>query len=72
MATLDIIMLSNTINHEIYNMTKHALKTLKESIGRKDFKVILVETNKDLDLTYDDADVVLKPRIPFNYNTYLN
>lgn len=72
MATLDIIMLSNTINHEIYNMTKHALKTLKESIGRNDFKVILVETNKDLDLPYDDADVLLKPGIPFNYNTYLN
>jgi hypothetical protein len=33
MATLDIIMLSNTVNHEIYKMTQHALKTLKESIG---------------------------------------
>ena len=42
MATLDIIMLANTVNDEIYRMTKNALRTLKESSGSENFNIILV------------------------------
>lgn len=72
MATLDIIMLANTVNDEIYRMTKNALRTLKESSGSENFNIILVESNKDLHLEYKDASIVLKPGIPFNYNKFLN
>ncbi len=72
MAKLDIIMLSNTINYDIYRMTQNALRTLKDSNESENFNIILVESNKDLDLVYEDADHVLKPGIPFNYNTFLN
>ena len=41
MATLDIIMLANTVNDEIYRMTKNALRTLKESSGSENFIGIL-------------------------------
>ena len=72
MSTLSMIMLTNTVNEDIFNMTQKALTTLHESIGSENFNVVLVESNKDRDWNYEHVNFYLKPPIDFNYNTYLN
>lgn len=72
MSTLSMIMLTNTVNEDIFRMTQNALNTLHESIGSKDFNVVLVESNKDHEWNYEHVNFYLKPPVDFNYNTYLN
>ena len=72
MSTLSMIMLTNTVNEEIFRMTQNALNTLHESIGHNNINVVLVESNKDREWHYEHVNFYLKPPIDFNYNTYLN
>ena len=72
MSTLSMIMLTNTVNEEIFRMTQNALNTLHESIGHSNINVVLVESNKDREWHYEHVNFYLKPPIDFNYNTYLN
>jgi GT2 family glycosyltransferase len=71
MKQIDIIMLTNTANNDIYRMTLDAVKSLRNSSDEDFFNIILVESNKDT--TYEfPVDVYLRPEETFNYNIYLN
>jgi GT2 family glycosyltransferase len=72
MTKLSLIMLTNTVNNDIYKMTQNALDSLHHSIGSENFNVVLVESNKDRDWDYQHVNFYLKPPVDFNYNTYLN
>ena len=71
MADLDVIMLSNTANDSIYQMTTETIKSLRESDGLDNVNIILLESNKESKYEYD-VNTFIKPDIPFNYNAYLN
>lgn len=71
MATLDVIMLTNTANDLIFEMTKNTINSLKSSEGLRDVNIILLESNKDSDYFYE-VNYFIKPDIDFNYNAYLN
>ena len=70
MFDLDIIMLTNTKDDNIYKMTCKAIDSLRKS-EESSFNLILVESNKNSDYEYD-AEHYIKPDIDFNYNSYLN
>ena len=71
MKQIDIIMLTNTANNDIYRMTLDAVISLRKSYKEDLFNIILVESNKDT--TYEfPVDLYLKPEQSFNYNVYLN
>lgn len=71
LAVLDVIMLTNTANDSIYEMTKNTIKSLKESDGLDSVNIILLESNKNCEYIYDVSHTI-KPDSPFNYNSYLN
>ena len=71
MPSLDVIILTNTANDEIYKMTSKAIDSLRKSSNENSFNIILVESNNNFDKTYN-VDVFLNPKEEFNYNTYLN
>lgn len=71
MYDLDILMLTNTANNEIYKMTLEAVNTLRSSDGLKDANIVLLESNKDSNYKFD-VDQYIIPDIVFNYNAFLN
>lgn len=71
MAVLDVIMLTNTADDSIYQMTKETINSLKASDGLEDINIILLESNKNSNYFYD-VNHYIKPDISFNYNAYLN
>ena len=71
MKQLDVIILTNTANDEIYKMTSKAINSLKKSSSEDIFNIILVESNNNFTKKYD-VDVFLNPKEEFNYNSYLN
>jgi hypothetical protein len=71
MKQLDVIILTNTVDDSIYRMTQNAIKSLRQSHPEDVFNIILMESNKTNNYSYD-VDVYLKPDIDFNYNSYLN
>lgn len=71
MAVLDVIMLANTADDSIREMTKQTIESLKASDGLQDVNIILLESNKNSNYIYD-VNYFIKPDIPFNYNAYLN
>jgi len=72
--TVDVVILSYTKDERFYNMTRHCIESLHASESNWKFRVHLVETAHDLkDFKYDDiVHQVIHPRVPFNYNLYLN
>ncbi len=70
MFDLDIIMLTNTKDDRIYEMTKKAIQSLRDSEDSK-FNVILVESNKESNYEFD-VEHYLIPEEKFNYNVFLN
>ena len=56
MTKLSLIMLTNTINNDIYRMTQNALDSLHNSIGSESFNVILVESNKTNDWNFQNVN----------------
>lgn len=71
MKELDVIILTNTIDDAIFNMTQNAIRSLRDSSEHDSFNIILVESNKTNNYKYD-VDIFLKPEEDFNYNVYLN
>jgi len=86
MKEVDVIMLSYTkgtvnninirkrITQSIYEMTKTAIQSLRESENDFKFNVYLVETNNNFHSEYPlgyNANVII-PNIPFNYNKFIN
>ena len=64
-------MLTNTVNQDIYRMTQNALNSLHNSEGSENFNVVLVETNKDYDWSYNHVNFYLKFLLVEKYLNYL-
>ena len=71
MTELDVIILTNTADQGIYQMTENAIESLKESEEPGKFNIIIVESNKRSTYEYN-VDHQIHPSEDFNYNTYLN
>ena len=71
MYDLDVIMLTNTANDEIYNMTSEAVNSLRSTDGLGDVNIILLESNKNSKYRFN-VDKYIIPELDFNYNAYLN
>ena len=48
MTKLSLIMLTNTVNNDIYRMTQNALDSLHNSIGSENFNVVLTLNNSSI------------------------
>lgn len=76
--TVDLVMLTNTADAPIYEMTCKALRTLYASEQEHKFNVLLIETDTESGFDYETEFGrhyglrVLAPGTPFNYNAYLN
>ena len=71
MKEIDIIILTNSSDDQYFQMTTNAIQSLRNSSENDLFNIILVESNKTNNYSYD-CDVYLKPQADFNYNLYLN
>lgn len=71
MTELDVIILTNTADQGIYQMTENAIESLKESEEPGKFNIIIIESNKRSTYEYN-VDHQIHPSEDFNYNTYLN
>jgi GT2 family glycosyltransferase len=71
MHDLDLIMLTNTANEEMYKMTSEAVNSLRLTDGLEDVNIILIESNKNSQYKFD-VNQYLIPDIDFNYNVFLN
>jgi len=78
MIKLSVIILSNTINFPIFEMTKYCFSSLWDSERENnnlDIEIILVESNKDYKkagFSYSDTVKVITPNLTFNFNKFLN
>lgn len=68
---LDIIITTNSKNEELFRMTDNAIKSLRNSVGGNNFKIIVVETNSE-SKEYNEANVTVKPNQPFQINKFYN
>lgn len=73
---VDVVVLSNTADEAIYQMTKAAIKGMQVADETATFNVILVETQsaqflEDNGFSYGGIHVI-HPDGPFNYNRFLN
>jgi GT2 family glycosyltransferase len=71
MYDLDILMLTNTANDKIYQMTSEAINSLRSSDGLSDANIILLESNKNSNYKFDVNQYII-PDTDFNYNAFLN
>jgi hypothetical protein len=72
---VDVVMLTNTADWDIYKMTCEAIRSLRLSDECVDFNVILVESAEVVPGGWDYdgiADLVVRTPAPFNYNQALN
>lgn len=67
---IDVIMLSNSKNATMRDMTQKAIDSLHKSSNHHQFNVIVVETVQE-PVQYNGAKVVTG-QVPFNYNRNLN
>lgn len=78
MTKLSVVILSNTINNSIFEMTKYCLATLLDSEKKNknlEIEIILVEGNNDYTkygFSYDDDIKIIIPDIEFNFHKFLN
>lgn len=72
--TIDVIILSESINNELIKMTTECINSLRQSETHIKFNVILIESNKQIDpLIYSDIiDHLYIPDEEFNYNKFCN
>jgi hypothetical protein len=68
---VDCIILSNTKDEQIHQMTQTAIDTLIESDKDFLFRIIVVETQNSLINPYKNAYTIF-PHEQFNYNKFLN
>lgn len=79
---VDVVMLSNTADRRIYEMTREAITTMRESDPDHFFRVVLVETQHpnfmaEQGFDYEDICTPIYPKAvnadkKFNYNEFLN
>jgi len=66
--TVDIIILSYTTPEMYIHLRDKAIATLLESEPFVTFNIILVESNKESNYSYQDNVTVIYPEGDFNYN----
>lgn len=67
----DVIILACSKDEETRALTSQALRSLRSSEAPGTFHVILVESHPEAP-EYPEADLTLRPELPFNYNRFLN
>jgi GT2 family glycosyltransferase len=67
----DVIILTNTVDKDVFDMTENAIQSLRHSESQNKFRVILVESNQDNSFSYT-ADIIVKYTGEFSYNKALN
>lgn len=74
MNTLSIIILSYTLDDEVYQMNHRCLDSLfgSEQWQERQLQVILIESNKNNPYRYDDRVEVIVPEEKFNFHRYFN
>ncbi len=72
--SLDVLILSNTINDIIYEMNVSCIDSLfeSESFDKYDISVLLIESNKESSYVYRTGVQLIVPDGEFNYNKYIN
>jgi len=71
MPTLDLIMTGYTGSEEIKKMAEKAIKSIRDSEGSENFKIIYLESCLDSTHKYD-VDVQIHPDFPYHCNKYYN
>jgi len=72
MMSIDVICLTNTYDNSMYEVTNRVIKSVRISEKNVKFNIILLESNKETNFTYENVDVYIRPEEEFNYNKYLN
>jgi GT2 family glycosyltransferase len=74
MQSLSVVILSKTLDDDIYKMNCNCLDSLFASEDWEDYslQVFLIESNRENPYTYDDRVQVIIPEEPFNFHAYLN
>lgn len=78
MIKLSAVILSNTTNDSIFEMTKYCIKTLEDSERENlnlSIEIILIESNnhyQELGFNYNDNIKVIMPNEVFNFHRFLN
>lgn len=72
MYKIDVICLTDTYDNSMYEITNRVIKSLRISEKNVKFNIILLESNKETNFTYENVDVYVRPEEEFNYNKYLN
>jgi len=72
MMSIDVICLTNTYDNSMYDVTNGVIKSVRISEKNVKFNIILLESNKETNFTYENVDVYIRPEEEFNYNKYLN
>lgn len=72
--SLSVIVLSYTVDEEIYLVNVHCFESLfaSENWGDGQLEILLLESNKNSSWTYDERVRVLIPRDAFNFHRFLN
>jgi GT2 family glycosyltransferase len=74
--TVDVVLLSNCVDRDYYNINVNCIRSLIESESEFSFNIVVIESNSDftnLGLVYDFTEVVVViPNEHFNYNKFLN
>lgn len=68
---VDVIILSNTADSNIWAMTQNCIDSIHASEVDYEFRVLVVETNVNIDKRYYGAEILF-PAESFNYNRFLN
>lgn len=72
---LSTIILSNTLDDEIYTINRNCIQSLRDSENWDELggiEIILIESNKEADYTYDARVQIITPDEPFNFNRFFN
>lgn len=75
---VDVIILSNTVNNQLFEMLKQTVDSIHDSETNHTFNIVVVESAKNISsiFTHRLSEIRAKfiiPQVPkFNYNLYLN
>jgi len=73
--TINVVILAYTLDMSIFEMNREAIHSLLKAEPELDFKIILVESNREwesLGQSYPPEVEVLVPDAPFNFNAFNN
>lgn len=73
LSSLDVVILSNTINDNIFEMNNNCIHSLLKSESNFRINIILIESNRESVYKYDcDNLIIITPEESFGYNKFAN